>query len=63
MQKEDRPMMIIAAITFIVNIPYIFAIEVPSYVSTAIWFIDLALIIIILLIAIKGHRNKKKEGK
>lgn len=60
MQKEDIPMMIIAAITFIVNIPYLFKIQIPDYLSTIIWIIDLALIITIIVITIKGHKEKKR---
>lgn len=61
MQKEDMPMMIIAAITFIVNIPYLFSIQVSDTLYILIKIIDLILILAIVLITIKGHKEKKKE--
>lgn len=61
MQKEDMPMMIIAAITFIVNIPYLFGIEVTDTLYVIIKIIDFALILAILFITIKGHKEKRRN--
>ena len=63
MQKEDKPMMIIAAITFIVNIPYLFSIQVSDTLYMLIKIIDFILILAIVLITIRGHKEKRKNRK
>lgn len=57
--NENLPMYIIAAITFIVNIPYLFGIAVSDTLFRIIGIIDIVLILCIVFITIKGHRNKK----
>lgn len=61
MKKEDMPMMVIAAITFIVNIPYLFGIEVSKTVATLMHIADILLILAIVYITITGFRKNWRK--